>query len=40
MIAAIVKSRRERFHAFGKNVCVSVRSDVVATVSWFRKNVW
>lgn len=25
------------FRAFGRNVCVSVRSDVVATVSWFRK---
>lgn len=25
------------FRAFGESVCVSVRSDVVAAVSWFRK---
>lgn len=32
-----LKTVENGFRAFGKNVCVSVRSDVVAAVSWFRK---
>jgi hypothetical protein len=32
-----LKTVENGFRAFGKNVCASVRSDVAATVSWFRK---
>lgn len=32
-----LKAAGNGFRAFGRNVCVSVRSDVAATLSWFRK---